>query len=693
MKDYTGDKIRNVAIVGHGGAGTTSLTEGLLYRSKALTRMGTVEDGATTTDYEPEEIKRCVSVNATLAPVEWRDVKINFIDTPGFADFVAEVKGAFRAVDSALIVISATSGVQVGTEQCWKLAAEAGLPRIIFINKMDRENADYDSILNHLREKIGKKVLPLELPLGQAENLAGVIDVFNMKAYKGNGNGADEIDIPEDLKAWAQDAHDKMVEAAVEADDAVMERYLNGETIPDKEVMDCLIKGIRQAVIFPVLCGSATKNIGLGRCMNAIIDYTFPAVLNDYIVKNLKTGEDELRDSNAPMAALVFKTTSDPFVGRLSFIRVFSGIIKADSIVYNASREEDEKIGNVFTMRGKTQIPMSQICAGDIGVVAKLQVTATGDTLSDKNSPVAFAPIAFPLPMYTRAIYAKKKGDEDKIANALNRLTDEDPTFIVSRNTVTKETLISGMGDQHLEIIMERMKRKFGVEADLKAPIVEYKETIRGTAEVEGKHKKQSGGHGQYGDVVVKIEPLPPGSGFEFVDKIFGGSVPRQYIPAVEKGMREAIEHGVLAGYPVVDIRITLIDGSYHAVDSSEMAFKIASHQAFQKGCEQAKPVLMEPYYNLDVYCADSMTGDVISDLNTKRGRILGMQGTENGLSCVKAQVPYAEILDYAVNLRALTQGLGTFEMKFDHYEDVPQRLAEQIVADRKAAIAAEKEK
>jgi elongation factor G len=472
-----------------------------------------------------------------------------------------------------------------------------------------------------------------------------------------------------------------------------MERYLNGEPISDKEIMDCLIKGIRQAIIFPVLCGSAYKNIGMGRVLNAIVDYTFPAVLNEYKVKDLKTGEVVTRDSNAPMAAMVFKTTSDPFVGRLSFIRVFSGNIKSDSTVYNASREEDERIANVFTMRGKTQIPMKTICAGDIGVVAKMQVTATGDTLSDKNSPVQFAPIDFPLPMYTRAITAKKKGDEDKIAGALNRLTDEDPTFIVSRNTVTKETLISGMGDQHLEIIMERMKRKFGVEAELKAPIVEYKETLRGTAEVEGKHKKQSGGHGQYGDVVIRLEPLPPGTGFEFVDKIFGGSVPRQYIPAVEKGMLESIEHGVLAAYPVVDIRCTLLDGSYHPVDSSEMAFKIAAHQAFQKASLQSKPVLLEPYYNLDVYCADTMTGDVISDLNTKRGRIMGMETMEDGMCCVKAQVPYAEILDYAVDLRALTQGLGTFEMKFDHYEDVPPRLSEEIVAARKEALAAEREK
>lgn len=684
MKEYTGDKIRNVAIVGHGGAGTTSLTEALLYRSGSISRMCKVEDGQTTTDFEPEEIKRGVSVSATLAPVEWRDVKINFIDTPGFADFVAEVKGAFRAVDSVLIVVSATSGVQIGTEQCWKLAEEAGLPRLIFVNKMDRENADYDNILNNLRAKIGKEVLPLELPLGKEENFCGVIDVFNMKAYRGNGNGADEIEVPDDMKAWVEDAHSKMVEAAVEADDAVMERYLNGKDISDEDIMRCLVKGIRQGMIFPVLCGSAYKNIGLGRCLNAVVDYTFPAILNDFIVKDVKTGEEEIKDSNAAMAALVFKTTSDPFVGRLSFVRVFSSTIKKDSTVYNASREENEKVTGIFTLRGKTQIPMDQIVAGDIGVLSRLQFTATGDTLSDPNVPVLFPPIDFPLPMYSRAIYPKKKGDEDKIASALTKMTEEDPTIIVSRNPVTKETLISGMGDQHLEIIMERMQRKFGVEADLKAPIVEYRETIRGSADAESKYKKQTGGHGQYGHVVIKMEPLPPGSGFVFEDKIFGGAIPHQYIPAVEKGMKESMKHGILAGYPVVDLKISLLDGSYHTVDSSEMAFKVASHQAFQKAAEQAKPVLMEPYYNLNVYCDERMTGDVISDLNGKRGRILGMQTLEDGRACVNAQAPYAEVLDYAVDLRALTQGTGSFEMKFDHYEDVPPKLAEKIIAESK---------
>ncbi len=685
MKEYTGDRIRNVAIVGHGGAGTTSVTEALLYRSGAINRMCKVEDGATTTDYEPEEIKRKVSVNATLAPVEWRDTKINFIDTPGFADFVAEVKGAFRAVDSALIVVCATAGVQVGTEQCWKLAEEANLPRIIFVNKMDRENADFHSILDNLRGKFGKKVLPLQLPLGQADKFEGLIDLYKMKAYRAHDNGSDEIEIPEEYRTLAEEAREKMIEAAVEVDDDCMLRYLDGEAISNEDIMKCLIKGIRQAQIFPMLCGSAYKDIGLGRLMNAIVDYTYPAILNDFIVTDKETGEEEICDANAPMAALVFKTTSDPFVGRLSYFRVFSGSIKSDSVVYNSRREQEEKIGSIFTMRGKTQIPMKEVVAGDIGVVAKLQFTSTGDTLCAKENPVEFPPIAFPLPMYIRAIYPKKKGDEEKIMSALTRLMDEDPTIIVTKNTVTKEFLISGMGDQHIEIIMERMQRKFGVEAELRAPIIEYRETIRGTAEVEGKHKKQSGGHGQYGHVVIKMEPLPPGGGFEFVDKIFGGAVPRQYIPAVEKGMREAMEKGVLAGYPVVDMRITLLDGSYHTVDSSEMAFKTASNIAFKKAMEQCRPVLLEPVYNLNVTCADAMMGDVIGDLNVKRGRILGMQSVEDGMSVVSAQVPYAEITEYAVDLRALTQGLGTFEMKFDHYEDVPAKMAEKIIAEHRA--------
>ena len=681
MKEYTGDKIRNVAIVGHGGAGTTSLTEALLYRSGAISRMCKVEDGQTTTDFEPEEIKRGVSVSATLAPVEWNDVKINFLDTPGFADFVAEVKGAFRAVDSVLIVVSATSGVQIGTEQCWNLAEEAGLPRLIFVNKMDRENADFDQIMDNLRTKIGKRVLPLHLPLGKEENFCGVIDVFNQKAYRGNGNGADEIEVPDELKDWVADAHSKMVEAA----DEVMEKYLEGEEIPDNVIMNCLVKGIRQGIIFPVLCGSAYKNIGLGRCLNAIVNYTFPSVLNDFEVENPTTGKTEVRDSNAPMAALVFKTTADPFVGRLSFVRVFSGAISADSAVYNASREEMEKVGPVFTLRGKTQIPMKQIVAGDIGVISRLQFTATGDTLSDKNNPVLFKPIEFPLPMYSRAIYPKKKGDEEKIAGALTKLMDEDPTFIVTRNNVTKETLISGMGDQHLEIIMERMTRKFGVEAELRAPIVEYKETIRGTAEVEGKYKKQTGGHGQYGHVKMRFEPSGDlEAPYVFEQEVVGGAVPKNYFPAVEKGIAEAVQKGPLAAYPVVGVKAVLYDGSYHPVDSSEMAFKMAASQAFKKGFMEAGPVLLEPISSLKVTVPDSYTGDVMGDLNKRRGRITNMIPTDTGKQIIEAEVPMLELSDYSTSLRSITGGSGDFEYVVSKYEQAPADVQNRVIEEQK---------
>ena len=718
MKEYTGDRIRNVAIVGHGGAGTTSVTEALLYRSGAISRMCKVEDGATTTDYEPEEIKRGVSVNATLAPVEWRDTKINFIDTPGFADFVAEVKGAFRAVDSALIVVCATSGVQVGTEQCWKLAEEAHLPRIIFVNKMDRENADFDSILDNLRAKIGKRVLPLQLPLGKEADFCGVIDLYKMKAYKANGNDSIEMDIPEDMLEYAKEAHEKMVEAAVEADDDCMMRYLEGETISDEEIMDCLIKGIRQAIIFPVLCGSAYKDIGLGRVMNAIIDFTYPAILNDFVVTNPETEEEEIRDANAPMAALVFKTTSDPFVGRLSFFRVFSGTIKSDSMVYNASREKEERIGGIFTMRGKTQIPMKEVVAGDIGVTTKLQFTSTGDTLSDKNSPVLFAPIAFPLPMYTRAIYAKKKGEEEKIATALNRLMDEDPTIIVTKNSVTKETLVSGMGDQHIEIIMERMKRKFGVEADLRAPIVEYRETIRGTAEVEGKHKKQSGGAGQFGEVHLIVEPyyegmpmpetykfngqefkmnvkgveevpLEWGGKLVFVNSIVGGSIDARFMPAILKGIMSRMEQGPLTGSYARDVRVIVYDGKMHPVDSNEISFMLAGRNAFSEAFKNAGPKILEPIYDVEVFVPSDKMGDVMGDLQGRRAMIMGMS-SEAGYEKLIAKVPLKEMSSYSTALSSLTGGRASFIMKFASYELVPSDVQDKLIKEFEAKQADE---
>lgn len=688
MKEYTSDKLRSVGIVAHGGAGKTTIAEALLFRSGAITRMGKVEDGATISDFEPEELKRKVTISSTLIPCEWKDTKINFIDTPGYADFVGEVKGTLRAVDSALVVVCASSGLEVGTEKVWQYAEELDLPRVIFVSKMDRENADFEKVVKQLKDIFGNKVIPLQIAIGAENNFRGIVDIVKMKAYIANGNEYIEEEIPEDLQDIAQISREEIIESAAEMNDDTLEKFLNGEELTEEEVMRGLVEGIKQAKIYPVLCGTATKNIGIGRVLDSIKDYTPSAAERTVVAKDKKTGEDKDINVNDPLSALVFKTTTDPFVGRLSFIRVFSGKISPDSTLYNVTKDKIEKVGNIFSMRGKQQIPLKAIYAGDIGVIAKLQDTETGDTICDKSTLVEYSPIKFPKPMYTMAIEAKNKGDEDKIGMAINRMMDEDPTFRLEKNTASKEKLISGVGDQHIEIILEKMKRKFGVDAILKTPKITYRETIRGKARVEGKHKKQSGGHGQYGHVWIEVEPLPTGSGFEFVDSIVGGAVPRQYIPAVEKGMRESMLTGVLAGYPVVDIKINLVDGTYHNVDSSEMAFKIASNTAFKKGCLQSKPVLLEPVYNIEVIVPQDNMGDIVGDFNTKRGKILGMEPIGNGLGSVKALVPYSELQKYAIDLRSMTQGRGSFDMNFAHYDEVPQNIADKIIA----ASVAEKE-
>ncbi|MDR2005728.1 MAG: elongation factor G [Acidaminococcales bacterium] len=681
MKDYKGDKIRNVAIIAHGGAGKTSVTEALLYRSGAITRMGRIEDGNTATDFEAEETKRKSSIGMAIAPVEWRDQKINFLDTPGYADFVGEVKSALRAAESALVVVCAASGVEVETEKTWRYANELKLPRVIMINKMDRENADFNNVVEDLRAKMGAGVLPVQMPIGAEAEFKGIIDLLKMKAYFQQGNSSVEQEIPAEFMEAAGKAYEAMVEAAAETDDEMIMKFLEGEKLTEEEIMRGIVNGIRNAKIYPVVVGSALKSIGMGRVMDAIVDYMPAAVEKEFVVIDKKSGEEVLRQADNLLNALVFKTTTDPFVGRLSYIKVFSGVIKGDGAIYNVSKDKTERIGNIFTLRGKNQIPLKEIVAGDIGVIAKLQDTATGDSIGDKDNPMLFPPIEFPKPMYTLSIEAKNKADEDKIGQALSRLMDEDQTFLLDKNSETKEKLVSGIGDQHLDVIMEKLKRKFSVEAILKPQTVAYRETIRGKARVEGKHKKQSGGHGQYGHVVIEMEPLAPGEGFQFVDSIFGGAVPRQYIPAVEKGMREAIQSGVLAGYPVVDVKINLVDGSYHTVDSSEMAFKIASNQAFKKAALQAKPVLLEPVYNVQVIVPEGNMGDIIGDFNSKRGRILGMEPIGDGQGCVKAQVPYSELLKYAVDLRSMTQGRGSFDMNFSHYDEVPQRIADEIIA------------
>lgn len=680
MKEYTSNKIRSIGIVGHSGSGKTSVAESILFRAGVTTRMGRTEDGSTVTDYEPEEIKRKVTISAALAPIEWKDTKINFVDTPGYADFVAELKGTLRAVDSALVVVCATAGVEVGTEKAWQYAEDLELPRMIVVNKMDRENANFDEIVETMKTRFSNRVIPLQIPIGSEANFKGIVDIVTMKAYIANGNVYEETEIPEDLRDMATLSRDAIIEAAAEATDEMLMKFFDGEELTDEEMMFGLIDGVKNARIFPVFCCSTTKNIGVGRLLDSIMNYTPSAAEKKVTMINRMTGEKEDVTADTPLSALVFKTTTDPFVGRLSFIKVFSGKIAADSTIYNITKDKNERVANVFTMRGKTQIPMPAIVAGDIGVVAKLQETATGDTICLKDRKFEFEAIDFPKPMYVMSIEAKNKNDEDKIGNAIARIMDEDPTFILKRRPDSKEKLVSGIGDQHLDIILEKMKRKFGVEATLKVPTISYRETIKGAAEVEAKHKKQSGGSGQYGHVKVKMEPLPNGTGYEFVDAVFGGAVPRQYIPAVDKGMQESMLTGVLAGFPATDIKVTLLDGSYHAVDSSEMAFKIASHMAFKKGCLEAKPIILEPIYNVQVYVPENFMGDVMGDFNSRRGRVGGMMPVGKGIGEVTAQVPHSEMLRYATELRAMTQGRGWFDMQFDHYEEVPAKIAEGII-------------
>lgn len=686
MKEYKSDRLRNVGIVAHGGAGKTSLTEALLFNAGAVTRLGRVDDGSSTADFEPEEIKRKVTITAALAPCEWREHKINFIDTPGYADFVAEVKGMMRAVDGVMVVLCAASGVEVETEKVWQYATDHGLPKMAFINKMDRENADFDSVITAMKEKLDGNIVPLQLPIGSQDTFKGIIDLIKMKAYMPGGTGtqANETEIPPDMAEHAELARMTLVEAAAESDDDLLAKYLDGEELSQEEIIHGLTKGICDAKIVPVMCGSAIKNIGVQNTMDAIISYFPPPVAKVYQGFHPTTKQSVERNATDPFSAMVFKTTADPFVGRLSFIRVFSGALKPDSVLYNASRDKSERIGSIFTMRGKHQDALTIAHAGDIVVVPKLADTKTSDCLCDKDQPILFEAVQYPKPMFIAAVEPKNKGDEDKLANALNRMADEDSTFQIEKNTETHQMQIRGISDLHLDVITERMKRKFGVDVKLSNPKVAYRETIRSSVKIEYKHKKQSGGHGQYGHVWLQIDPMPAGTGFEFTETIFGGAVPRQYFPAVEKGVREAMVGGILAGYPVTDIKVNLVDGSYHDVDSSEMAFKIAASSALKKGTLQAKPVLLEPVYSVEVTVPESYMGDIIGDFNSRRGRILGMEPIGKGLGVVRALAPLAELFRYPIELRSMTQGRGKFDMAFDHYEDVPQRIADTIIAEYK---------
>ena len=684
MKRYKVDKLRNVALIGHGGCGKTMLAEALLYQTKSIDRFGKVDEGTATMDHDPEEVKRKISLNTSMAPCEYKEHKINLLDTPGFFDFAGEVKSAIRVADSALIVVCAVSGLEVGSEKVWAYADEQQLPRLVVINKMDRENANYDNVLSAMRERFGNKVIPVEVPMGSAETFSGVINVLHNKAFKSTGGKVEECEIPAELEGKLSEYRQQVVEAVAESDDEMLMKYLEGEELTEEEILTGFRQGTLAGKIIPVLCCSSLKLIGINQLLETIIE-TLPSPADRPTVNgevpNSEQSEERSADENAPFSALVFKTMADPFVGKLTIFKVVSGVLKADSQTWNSNRGISERIGSLFLIKGKHQEAVPEIGPGDIGAVAKLQETATGETLCAKDKPIILPGINFPKPKFSLAVEPKAKADVDKIGVGLTRLMEEDPTFKTYKDTVTHEQIVSGLGDMHLNVITSKLHKKFGVEVNLHDPKIPYKETIRGHADVEGKHKKQSGGRGQYGHVKIKMDPLTSGGGFEFVDEIFGGSVPREYIPAVEKGLHEIINEGVLAGYPVVDVKVTLYDGSYHDVDSSEMAFKIASHLAFKKGFLEAKPILLEPIMNIEVEVPEEYMGDIIGDLNKKRGRILGME-PKDGIQMVKAQAPLAELFQYAIDLRSMTQGRADFAMEFDHYEEVPAHNAEQIIAE-----------
>jgi elongation factor G len=685
MKKYPIEAIRNVALVGHSGSGKTTLVEALLFASGAIDRLGKVDDGTSACDYDPDEIKRKISINTAVAPCEWSGKKVNLLDTPGYPDFVGDVIGALRVCEGALIVLDAVGGVEVGTETGWDHSTSRGMARAFFVNKMERENADFYRVLEQLRSSFGRNVVPVQLPIGAQDSFAGIVDLVAMKAYTWKDGKVAEADIPGDMQSQVDEYRAELVEAAAGTDDALMEKFFENETLSPEEMAQGLEAGIKDGSIVPVLCGSGARQIGV----TTLLDFLATAIPSPAVIEaegKSPNGESEKRRFDGLFSALVFKTMADPYVGKLTYFRVYSGTLKSDSTVYNSTKGREERIGQIYFLRGKQQEATTEVGAGDIAAVAKLAETGTGDTLCDKSKPIIYPPIEFPAPVYSLAIRAKTKADEDKLGPALAKLADEDPTFRTSREQATNQTLISGLGDTHLDIITDRLKRKFGVEVEVETPKVPYRETITMTAEAQGRHKKQTGGRGQFGDCWVRLEPLERGGGYEFVDQIVGGAIPRQWIPSVDKGIQEAMSRGILAGYPVVDVRATVYDGSFHTVDSSDMAFQLAGILAFQAAAQKAGPVLLEPVLAVEVVVPEEFMGDVISDFNSKRGRILGMEQIGGGRQRIKATVPQSEMLRYAIDLRSIARGRGTFKAEFSHYEEVPAHIAQQIIEQAKKA-------
>ncbi len=681
MKDYDADKIRNVAVIGHGSSGKTSLTSAFLFNAGVTTRLTKVENGNTVTDYDPDEIERNISINSAVCFLEWNGCKINLVDCPGYTNFLWDTRASLRAVDAGLILVCGVAGVEVGTEKVWEMLEEAKLPVVIVINKLDREYSNYSRTVEAIHQFFGRKAVPVQLPIGEEKNFTGVVDLVTKKAYifEQNESGKfKEEDIPADMKEEAEKKIEELTEMVAENDEQLMEKYFEKGVLTPEELIEGLKKSMLSRQFFPIFVASALMNIGTQTILNGIMNF---------LPSPLERGEVEAEEGavksslDEPFSALVFKTISDPYTGRISLMRIFSGKVNPDASVTNSNKEITEKFGGLFFMKGKEQIPAGQAKVGDLVATAKLKETSTGDTLCAKGASLKFHPIIFPEPSISFAIQPKTRADEDRISQAIHRITEEDPTVRIEREPETNELIISGNGQLHVEIVTDRLKKRYSVNVDLKPPKIPYKETIKAKSDVQGKYKKQTGGRGQYGDVKIKMEPLPKGEDFEFEDKIFGGSIPKNYIPSIEKGIQEARKKGVVAGYPTVNFKVILYDGSYHEVDSSDIAFKVAASMAFKKGMKGAKPTLLEPIMNIEVYSPETYMGDIMGNLNGRRGKVQGMEQKGN-LRIIKAKAPMAEMLDFEPTLTSITGGRGSYLMEFSHYEEVPGQLQQKIIND-----------
>jgi elongation factor G len=689
VKVYEGTDVRNVALIGHGHSGKTSLAAGILYTTGATNRLTRVDEGTTITDFDDDEIQRKLTISTALAFAEWSKKKVNLIDTPGFNIFINDTRGAMRAADAALVLVDGVAGVEVQTEKVWSFADEFELPRAIHINKLDRERSDFERTLGSVQEKFGRLAVPIQLPIGSEKEFKGVVDLVRMKAYTyatdGDGKGK-ESDIPANLADAAQKAHEALIEMVAEGNDALLEEFFEKGTLPPEHIQAGLEQAIRERRIYPVLCGSGLHNIATDQLLNFMVE-NFPAPTQHEPIAGVVNGQEvkrALKDSE-PVSAYVFKTVADPFAGRLTYFKVISGIVKNDASLINARTGGTERLAHIGVLSGKTIQPVNEIHAGDIGAVAKLKESLTGDTLDDKASPISYPPVQSPEPSIAFAILAKSRQDEDRLSNGIQRILEEDQSLRFYRDPQTKEFLLAGSGQQHVEVIVSRLKKRYGVDVELKAPKIPYRETVRGRADVQGRHKKQTGGHGQFGDCWIRMEPLPRGGKFVFANEVFGGAIPRNFIPAVEKGIVEAAANGFLAGFPVVDFKVTVYDGSYHDVDSSEMAFKLAARKAFKAAMLEAKPAILEPVMNVEIQAPVEYAGDLMGDLNGRRGRIQGMD-TRGSTQIIRAQAPMSEMLNYQNDLISMTQGRASFHMEFDHYDYVPALQAEKIIAAAKAA-------